>query len=609
MVYSSAYPNYGIWYNDANTDQMAFSASNNGNSASADFCINGAGDGTLTARGNLIWHAGNDGSGSGLDADKLDGYHFSDLENRYVNITGDTMTGDLSRKSTHNLAATNNSVSSTIYPTTFNILDAASRISIRLENVVTTTTNAFYLYARSYDSGGTSRAQRGLKYTLSKPDGSNNVTGTWAIDDAASFRTAISVYSKSEVYTKTESEDRYVNVTGDTMTGALTFKILSDTGLIKNTYNSTVYNLIRNHNNGNISFSASGGGLYIGYENTSNQHFNTSGSERLTIVSGGNVGVGTTSPSEKLSVNGWVGTIGNTGWYNITHGGGINMSDTTWVRVYNSKKFYVSNGAFDSIYTSGAFRADGNPYFSSYTAGTPWPYLRICSRASASGTYTTIAQDNWAEFYFQIPAKRNSDSYIYPPMWFFRQYSYNSSGQRLSYYEDYYLPGTNKDRSNNAGYNILTSKNTYVSSGKGYIGGTEITYVNSAGSASSVPWTGVTSQMQGGNEFNIPDSGFGYTGFWINYLPRNSRSNNSTAVTDYHFGNLQKGKAYLNAKGYKMDGSSNSYVLLGGGSHKAISDFSLAGHTHDRLVSQGNLAPETGRTSARGGVYTYNAYS
>ena len=52
--------------------------------------------GAPTINSNIIWHAGNDGSGSGLDADYLDGYHFSDLESRYVNVTGDTMTGKLS---------------------------------------------------------------------------------------------------------------------------------------------------------------------------------------------------------------------------------------------------------------------------------------------------------------------------------------------------------------------------------------------------------------------------------------------------------------------------------------------------------------------------------
>ena len=40
-----------------------------------------------------IWNEYNDGSGSGLDADTIDGYHFSDLENRYVLKTGDTMVG------------------------------------------------------------------------------------------------------------------------------------------------------------------------------------------------------------------------------------------------------------------------------------------------------------------------------------------------------------------------------------------------------------------------------------------------------------------------------------------------------------------------------------
>jgi len=36
-----------------------------------------------------------DGPGSDLNADRIDGYHFSDLEARYVNVTGDTITGPL----------------------------------------------------------------------------------------------------------------------------------------------------------------------------------------------------------------------------------------------------------------------------------------------------------------------------------------------------------------------------------------------------------------------------------------------------------------------------------------------------------------------------------
>ena len=60
LSYSSSYPNYGIWYHDENVDKMAFSASNNANVvANADLCINGNGDGTVTIRGNTIYHTGN----------------------------------------------------------------------------------------------------------------------------------------------------------------------------------------------------------------------------------------------------------------------------------------------------------------------------------------------------------------------------------------------------------------------------------------------------------------------------------------------------------------------------------------------------------------------
>ena len=50
-----------------------------------------AGTGALTWAGNTIWTAGNDGSGSGLDADLLDGKHATD----FVAVTGDAMTGAL----------------------------------------------------------------------------------------------------------------------------------------------------------------------------------------------------------------------------------------------------------------------------------------------------------------------------------------------------------------------------------------------------------------------------------------------------------------------------------------------------------------------------------
>ena len=53
-------------------------------------------------------------------------------------------------------------------------------------------------------------------------------------------------------------------------TNPLYFKYNSDSAFIRlqRNNNGTWYNIIRNHNNGNVSISAAGDGLYLGYENT-----------------------------------------------------------------------------------------------------------------------------------------------------------------------------------------------------------------------------------------------------------------------------------------------------------------------------------------------------
>ena len=103
-MYAYGAPNYGIRYFEGSPDKMTLSASGNNNSISgADLCINGNGEGTVTIRGNSIWHAGNDGSGSGLDADTVDGYHASAFAtaghtHAYLPLSGGTLSGGITFK-------------------------------------------------------------------------------------------------------------------------------------------------------------------------------------------------------------------------------------------------------------------------------------------------------------------------------------------------------------------------------------------------------------------------------------------------------------------------------------------------------------------------------
>ena len=120
----------------------------------------------------------------------------------------------------------------------------------------------------------------------------NTVTTAQGGTGNTSFTPSRLIYSE----TATKLASGTIISEGDT----ITFNQSTDIGLIKNTYNNTVYNVIRNHNNGNISISASSVGLYLGYENTSVINFLSSkGAWNST-----GLGIGTTTPSYKLHVVG-----------------------------------------------------------------------------------------------------------------------------------------------------------------------------------------------------------------------------------------------------------------------------------------------------------------
>ena len=84
-----------LWLQSSNAGKLVISGLNDTNLT--EFNIKVSGTTTAKINGSTIWHAGNDGSGSGLDADLLDGYHISNIETggwtSLVTYTHDTTNG------------------------------------------------------------------------------------------------------------------------------------------------------------------------------------------------------------------------------------------------------------------------------------------------------------------------------------------------------------------------------------------------------------------------------------------------------------------------------------------------------------------------------------
>lgn len=64
----------------------------------------------------------------------------------------------------------------------------------------------------------------------------------------------------------------------------------------------------------------------------------------------------------------WFRSIGGTGWYAQSYGGGIYMIDTTWVRTYNNKAFYSGGGVI---------RSDGGNAFAMPNSTGTWSFNTV----------------------------------------------------------------------------------------------------------------------------------------------------------------------------------------------------------------------------------------
>lgn len=190
----------------------------------------------------------------------------------------------------------------------------------------------------------------------------------WGTLPTAQGGTGNTSYTASRlVYTNTATKfaTGTIQSDGDTITFN---KPTADIGLIKNIYNSTTYNVIRSHKNGNISISASSVGLYLGYENTTLINFlNSAGAWNST-----GLGIGTTSPSYKLHVVGTGYIKGASANSNSASGLTIdnsrlvvqNYGNTLHIGSYNADWVHFVNDADNPFWFNRTVHVNGNfmPY-------------------------------------------------------------------------------------------------------------------------------------------------------------------------------------------------------------------------------------------------------
>lgn len=275
-------------------------------------------NGTPHFQGNTLWHAGNDGARSGLDADLLDGFHKSDI---YDNVTA--------KLSSLNDVLNSNGIR--IYG--FGYVDSASVANKPTGNSDARGTIGFGgIYCPmqlSWQYLGTDL------YIRTKYD------GTWKGWKRIAFTTD-NVASATRLQTPRTLWGQSFDGTGN-VNGAMTVNYTGETGILLKRVEASGGAFIRHYNNNQTTNYFRIGMYGAGYFGIS---YN-SGADAIAVTTSGNVGINTSAPGYTLDVNGSL-HVRTRVYFDST----ARINGDIWT---NGQFFLNASGYDQQPYMSGAF--------------------------------------------------------------------------------------------------------------------------------------------------------------------------------------------------------------------------------------------------------------
>lgn len=292
-----------------------------------------------------IWDAGNDGPGSGLDADLLDGCHNGDVTAKALKNHG--VIAAISGTSTFGEGLWLSRVYDNGYPCSYgNLLRIGGGGFGELLcgwDGSTACGSLFYRSKRDVDATEWS-AWRRVAYV------DDNVAS------ATKLQTARSIWG--------QSFDGSGNVSGN-MTGVGSISMNGDLVIDKS---APLIKLKGRENGSTIQFYASDNTYRasIQFQNNYGPLEIKTGSDDIYLAPGNAVRVKTSTASYALNAasficDSWVRTKGATGWYNETYGGGWYMTDSTYIKNFNNKRLKIEgiNDYYAIWLSSGGYCCEG----------------------------------------------------------------------------------------------------------------------------------------------------------------------------------------------------------------------------------------------------------